>query len=151
MNTDCEMSKIFDLDSAEIDASLDMDHVASCAECAELLDIHHKLNFAFQREERSTPSIHFNRNMKMRLLDEQTYARRLAQRTVVLRSYWLLATLASFFTLWSIPWSSAAMSETVIVCVGIFVSLVGIVPVMIWRRLARRRSLIYTANLLVNS
>jgi hypothetical protein len=141
------MSKVFDLDSAEIDASLDMDHVALCAECAELLDIHHKLTFAFQGEVRSTPSIHFNRNMKIRLLDEQAYVRRVRQRTVVLRSYWLLAALASLFTLWSIPWSSAAMSVTVVVCVGFFVGLVGIVPVMIWRRLAISRGLIYRAEL----
>jgi hypothetical protein len=142
LTTNCGKTGVFDLDTKDLDGKLDMGHIAECPECAQLLDGHRKLAFAFQAVHRSTPSIHFNRDLKSRLIDEQENERRISRRILVLRAYWLLATLASFFTLWSIPWSPAATSKPVMVSVGIFIGLVAIVPAMIWRRWTFDRGLI---------
>jgi hypothetical protein len=139
--TNCSKSAIFDGRMGDVDDKLDMDHVAECPQCAQLLDGHRNLALAFQSAPRCSPSIHFNRELRNRLQSEQRVERQFRLRTAMLRAYWLLAALASLLILWVIPWPSQVLSGPVVASIGAFLGLVAIVPAMIYRGLGLDRSL----------
>ena len=138
MATDCSKAAIFDGRLSDAEDKLDMDHIAGCPQCTRLLDGHRKLALAFQSAPRCSPSIHFNRELRNRLRNEQRFEHQFRLRTAMLRAYWLLATLASLFILWVIPWPSQILSGPVVASIGAFLGLVAIVPAMIYRGLVLR-------------
>ena len=118
MSSRCSGADVFDRKASDIEIMLDMDHIAVCAECAELLEGHRKLEQAFQGTTRNVPSIHFNQELKHRLQDEQLYEHHVQRRTMVLRTYWLLVTIASLIILWLVPWPGQMSSTPVVASIS---------------------------------
>ena len=131
--TNCKKADVFDFESSGADTDIDMDHIRDCEECSQLLDGHRKLALAFRGAQRSAPSIHFNRDLRIRLRDEEKYEQCVRRRDITLRAYWLLATAASLVILWMIPWASQALPAPVAWTIGTIVSVVAVVPIMIYR------------------
>jgi hypothetical protein len=135
MKTDCDRSSIFDSPSADFECLVDENHIAECCHCAELLDGHRKLTIAFQGEPRNSPSIHFDRELRNRLRDEQQYQRRTRLRLTAMRTYWLLTALASLIIVWLVPWTVPTVSTPVLLSLGVFLGLTVIVPSLLYRSL----------------
>ena len=135
MSAKCDRAIVIDGRASEMDDSLDMEHIAACPHCTKILQGHRKLAHVFEGTARHSVSIHFNRELRNRLLDEQQCERQVRLRALAMRSYWLVATVASACILWLLPWSSQALSTSVIVSFGAFAGLAAIVPAMIVRNL----------------
>ncbi len=137
METKCKLASAFDHKCSGMEEHLDMDHIRDCAECSQLLDGHRKLARAFQGTQRNAPSIHFNRDLRTRLRDEDKYEQSVRRstrfRAVTMWAYCLLATIASIVTLSIIPWSSEALPAPVVWTIGTIISVVAVVPLMIYR------------------
>jgi len=142
LKTECKQSAIFDSECRDIDGMLDMRHISGCPQCSRLLDGHSKLAQAFQSAPRNSPSIHFNHDLKGRLRDEQLFERKASLRLVVMRLYWLLATIASMSILWFIPWPSQAISAPVAASLAVSLVLIAVVPAVIFRTMRLGRTLI---------
>ena len=132
MNTRCSHSDVFDQKTSDIDELLDMQHIANCAQCAELLDGHRNLAMALRTTPRNAPSIHFEKELRSRLQAEKQIDAQLRLQTIVLRSYWVVATIVSFVILLFVPWPSQLGSTPIVASLGVFVVLVAVVPAMIY-------------------
>ena len=104
---------------------------ATDIESAQLLDGHKKLADAFQSEPRNSPSIHFDRNLRDRLGGERQFEQKIRLRSIAMRAYWSLATIASLIIAWTIP----SFSMPVLLSMGSFLGLAVIVPSMFYRSL----------------
>ena len=142
LDTNCAQASIFNRITSDTERLLDMDHIAICPECSRLLEGHQKLEFAFKATPRSSPSIHFYRELKNRLADERQYERQVRRRAVVLRAYWLFATVVSLAVLWLVPWPEQSVPGPLLPSIVIFLMLVAIVPTMLYRSLRSDRSLL---------
>lgn len=142
MTTKCSNATAFDGEIDNIEGKLDMNHIAACPQCARLFEGHQILASAFQDTPHQSASIHFNRELRDRLRTEHQFERQIRLRSVVLRAYWLLASLASLLTLWLVPWPSQVISGPVVAAISVFLGLVAIVPAMIYRGLGLDQNLI---------
>jgi hypothetical protein len=114
---------------------LDTERNAADIEGAQLLEGHRKLVDAFQSETRDSPSIHFDRNLRDRLGGERQFEQKIKLRTMAMRAYWSLATIASLIIAWLIPWTTPSFSMPVLLSMGSFLGLAIIVPAMFYRSL----------------
>jgi len=142
LKSECSQAAIFDSEWRDIEDMLDMNHVAGCPHCSRLLDGHRKFAQAFQSAPRNSPSIHFNHQLKSRLRDEQLFERKSRVRALVMRLYWFLATIAAMSILWFIPAPSQLSSAPVVASLAVFLVLVAVVPVVIFRTMRMGRTFI---------
>ncbi len=99
------------------------DHLGSCADCAAVRRAHDELLGVFKGIARPAPSPHFRAQLMARVAIERRRKKLARRRAVILRLYWLVASLVCAAVLAHLTWplSGAVVQAPILFAIAAFV------------------------------
>jgi len=111
------------------EASL-LEHVEGCEDCRHQVQADRELTDLVRGYPRFDLSIHFNRNLKTRLLEEKQLQRHNKRRGLIMGGYWLASSIAIAVVMAFIQWPAQIPSLPVLSVLGLFFGVMVGIPLI---------------------